>query len=241
MIFKKASLYVPIFLATAMAMLSAGNGHFGTKEAGELLKWPDVWTSAEVRPSGADAAAVLSVPSGDPRVSMASVADYWPAEMERQAICCVSRCYRGYAPLSELWHGRCVHVGLDTCKLVVPKECVDWPDQCDCEPCTRGKFCKASFKPVNQCQRREWLPGQYIHSDLCGPFVRSAGGARYFVLYIDDESDYVGAFLLTKKSDQKECYLKFRTLLEVRTSRATGVVSLWMEISSRIISRTARK
>ena len=43
MVMRKASLYVPIFLAGAMAMLSAGNSHFGTKESGEHLTWPDVW------------------------------------------------------------------------------------------------------------------------------------------------------------------------------------------------------
>jgi hypothetical protein len=37
------------------------------------------------------------------------------------------------------------------------------------------------------------------------------------VLYIDEESDYVGAYLLAKKSEQEACYLRFRTLLESRT------------------------
>ena len=52
-----------------------------------------------------------------------------------------------------------------------------------------------------------------------GPFVQSAGGAKYFVLYVDQESDFVVGYLMSKKSGQQDCYLHFRALMETRTGR----------------------
>ena len=33
--------------------------------------------------------------------------------------------------------------------------------------------------------KRAFLPGEYWHSDVNGPFVESAGGAKFFVLYVN--------------------------------------------------------
>ena len=67
--------------------------------------------------------------------------------------------------------------------------------------------------------KRDFLPGEYWHSDVNGPFVQSAGGAKYFVLYVDQESDFVVGYLMSKKSEQQDCYLHFRALMETRTGR----------------------
>ena len=81
-------------------------------------------------------------------------------------------------------------MSLEKTKAVIPPGDVVYPDECDCEACMLGKFHKVPMKSVTS-QKRKFLPGEYWHSDVNGPFVQSAGGKKYFVLYVDQESDYV--------------------------------------------------
>ena len=55
---------------------------------------------------------------------------------------------------------------------------------------------KFERKPVSRSAK----PFELIHSDLCGPMPSSLGGARYYILYIDDCTRYVESYLLVTKS-----------------------------------------
>ena len=55
---------------------------------------------------------------------------------------------------------------------------------------------KFERKPVS----RSATPFELIHLDLCGPMPSSLGGARYYILYIDDCTRYVESYLLVTKS-----------------------------------------
>ena len=129
---------------------------------------------------------------------------------------------QGDVPLWKVWRGACCHMSLEKTKAVIPPGEVDYPDECDCEACMLGKFHKAPMKSV-MAQKRKFLPGEYWHSDVNGPFGQSAGGKKYFVLYVDQESDYVSLYLMAKKPDQHECYLHFRSLMETRTGNKIKV------------------
>lgn len=51
--------------------------------------------------------------------------------------------------------------------------------------------------PVHRASK----PFELVHSDLCGPIsVPSHGGARYFIVYIDDYSRYAWVYFLSDKS-----------------------------------------
>lgn len=51
-------------------------------------------------------------------------------------------------------------------------------------------------------QTRWPVPGEFIHSDLCGPLSQtSIGGTKYFILFKDDSSGYVFIDFLRNKYD----------------------------------------
>ena len=106
-----------------------------------------------------------------------SVVGAWPSVLEEKTVVKLARSYRGDVPLWKIWHGACCHLSLEATKAIVPPGEVDYPEECDCEACILGKFHKAPMKSVVG-PKRDFLPGEYWHSDVNGPFVQSAGGAN---------------------------------------------------------------
>ena len=79
-----------------------------------------------------------------------------------------------------------------------------------CSFCAMGKITIQPFRGVHKFENYRY--GEYIYSDVCGPFrVKSRGGMRYFVSYIDGltRECYIG-FMATK-DEQLGC---FQTYLE---------------------------
>ena len=69
-----------------------------------------------------------------------------------------------------------------------------------CDACQFGKAHRLPFKAAEkeECTK----PGEFIHSDVCGPMSEtSPGGARYFVTFIDDASGFRYVYFLKHKSD----------------------------------------
>lgn len=58
-------------------------------------------------------------------------------------------------------------------------------------------------------------PGEYIHSDVCGPVpVESLGGARpFYVLFKDDSTEFRFVYFLRHKSDVYERFVEFERLI----------------------------
>ena len=65
--------------------------------------------------------------------------------------------------------------------LVVPKNIPV------CDACTKGKMHKLG--PVSSTSVKEsreiFLPGEYIITDLQGPYIKSRSGARYSQIFVD--------------------------------------------------------
>jgi len=69
-----------------------------------------------------------------------------------------------------------------------------------CEPCQLGKAHRLEFK--NKYDKQSWKPGEYIHTDVCGLFSEtSIGGSRFYLLFIDETSNYRVVYFLKHKSD----------------------------------------
>lgn len=105
----------------------------------------------------------------------------------------------------SVWHERLGHVGKRAiCELVKQGlvSGVKLTDKSDvfCEPCQLGK---AHRKPFNQNSKKvKTVPGEMIHTDVCGPMsVQSLGGSRYFLTFKDDASDYRHVYFLKQKSE----------------------------------------
>ena len=78
-------------------------------------------------------------------------------------------------------------------------------------------------------RRETCLTGELIHSDVCGPMsYMSIGGERYFVVFKDDFSGFVQAYLIKKKSEVFGFYrlfaafIKNQTGLDILTLRSDG-------------------
>ena len=59
-----------------------------------------------------------------------------------------------------------------------------------------------------------------VYSDVCGPIVvKSIGGNRYFVTFVDDASQKVWVFLLRTKSKVFQTFQKFHAIVERETEK----------------------
>lgn len=54
------------------------------------------------------------------------------------------------------------------------------------------------------------MPFDIIHSDIWTSPILSSMGHQYYVLFLDDYSNYLWTFLLARKSDVFEKFLAFR-------------------------------
>ncbi|CAD7087456.1 unnamed protein product [Hermetia illucens] len=83
----------------------------------------------------------------------------------------------------RVWHERMGHVNNKVLREMTQKGLIRGVKLADinnffCKPCAFGKAHRLSFKK-NETNRKT-KPGEYIHSDVCGPFsTESIGGARF--------------------------------------------------------------
>ena len=87
-------------------------------------------------------------------------------------------------------------------------------DSDKCEVCIQGgQTMHYSKKPV----RRRAVPGDLIHSDICGWITpNSLGGARYFITFIDDATGMTYLHTLPAKTALavRNAFMKFRNIFE---------------------------
>ena len=82
-------------------------------------------------------------------------------------------------------------------------------DKIPCDPCMRMNKNKASFKLA--ATTRSEIPGQRMHSDVKTVDVRSKGGAKYAVCFIDDCTREGKSYPMARKSEVLD---KWRQFLE---------------------------
>ena len=87
-----------------------------------------------------------------------------------------------------------------------------------CESCTLGKQTREQFPKAGGTRAEELL--EILHSDVCGPMpVRSLGGNRYCVTFVDGSSRY-GAVYSIKEMNQMLSYFKeYVSMVERQTER----------------------
>ncbi|KMQ87096.1 retroelement pol polyprotein [Lasius niger] len=109
------------------------------------------------------------------------------------------------------WHERLGHPGITRMRELaksglVPDLKLEEIDKFFCEPCQFGKMVR---KPISSADKIERLPGEKIHSDVCGfmnhtPF----GGSRYFVTFKDEATGFRFVFFLKHKDEVYEKFVK---------------------------------
>ncbi|KFD60695.1 hypothetical protein M514_27126 [Trichuris suis] len=122
----------------------------------------------------------------------------------------------------DLWHRQLGHLSRGSMKLLlngmvtgIPKNSVS---NIDCVTCVKGKQCRLSFPKLHGKRATNLL--DIVHSGICGPTqVRSFGGARYFISFIDDFSRESFIYFLKNKNDALQKFKEFVAFVERKTSR----------------------
>jgi len=143
---------------------------------------------------------------------------------------CAGRLAQFYVPFSisnyQRWHEKLGHPGrkiLRRCHipgLVIPKNVPP------CDACQKGKMHKlgpVSGPSVKEI-RENFLPGEYIMTDLQGPYVRSRNGARYSQIFVDLVSRRVWTVGLGHKTDSDEAIRKVILDARARSARPIKVL-----------------
>jgi hypothetical protein len=92
-----------------------------------------------------------------------------------------------------------------------------------CEPCTRGKQVKSSFKPKEFISTKR--PLELLHIDLFGPVkTTSLGGKNYGFVIVDDFSRYTWVLFLKHKDDSLEAFKTF--CLKVQNEKSINIISI---------------
>ncbi|KAL0849419.1 hypothetical protein ABMA28_013712 [Loxostege sticticalis] len=114
----------------------------------------------------------------------------------------------------QVYHERFAHQDKRHVKALVKREFgIDLPeDSAKCEACIFGKAHRTPFGR----RERAAIPGELIHTDVCGPFEHpSEMKYRYFVLFKDDYSSYRLVYFMRQKSEVKD---KLKLMLnEIKT------------------------
>ena len=85
----------------------------------------------------------------------------------------------------ERWHDKLGHIGAKAIRkcaipgLTVPK------NPFRCEACIRGKMHRMGHSPHSTGSWAVYGPGEYILTDIQGPYSRSLGGHRYSQIFLD--------------------------------------------------------
>lgn len=100
-----------------------------------------------------------------------------------------------------LWHQRLGHIGDNVIRAMVRNELVDGFEVVitkreDCDSCHLGKQ-TINLHPTQE--KRECLPGQRFHSDVCHVRTMSWNKCKYFLTLKDEASGYRRGFLLEIK------------------------------------------
>lgn len=122
------------------------------------------------------------------------------------------------------WHERLGHVNYKYIHQLCKEGLIDGAikgsnsdEDIFCEACQYGKQHRLSF---NHTVKRNPLPGEFIHSDVCGPMSQdSLGGSKFFVSFKDDCSAFRIVYFIRHKYDVIEKFKEFVNLLENKFQR----------------------
>jgi transposase InsO family protein len=102
----------------------------------------------------------------------------------------------------DRYHAKLGDVGVKAMRKALPD--LKIPDKYRCVCCIEGKIHKRNHGKCAEGERTEYEPGECIHADHSGPYVRSQGGHVYSELFLDRGSGYLWGVRMAKKSGHYE-------------------------------------
>ncbi len=126
----------------------------------------------------------------------------------------------------QLWHERLGHCGANRLKFAARRGLMtgmalgEITGEIDpaCEGCIKGKSIRGAFTEKKEISSKNVL--DLVHTDVCGPFsTKSAGGAKYFVTFIDDFSRMRALFPLVSKRNVFDVLREYEAMVTTQTGR----------------------
>ncbi|XP_073816655.1 ecdysteroid phosphate phosphatase isoform X1 [Musca autumnalis] len=124
---------------------------------------------------------------------------------------------------SVLWHKRYGHLNANDMQKLLNGGLVRgmFFEAKDIEnlSCTTCSMCKITSQPFTSYGNSfSKHPLELVHTDICGPMrVRSEGGSRYFISFIDDFSRFITVYFLKRKSDALQVFKRYKSNVEKQT------------------------
>ena len=120
---------------------------------------------------------------------------------------------------SSLWHQRLGHMSEKGMKIMASKGKMSNLKHVNigvCEHCIFGKQKKVSFSKSGKASKLQKL--ELVHTDVWGPApIKSLGGSRYYITFIDDSTRKVWVYFLKNKSDVFSVFKRWKTEIENQT------------------------
>ncbi|KAI0992715.1 hypothetical protein K3495_g15470 [Podosphaera aphanis] len=121
----------------------------------------------------------------------------------------------------SFWHQALCHSAPSTIsktdKLIQDSNNIpDCPKDFHSEACALSK---STHSKLHAATSRSITPGEYLHSDLCGPFpILSLCNSRYYISFINDATCYSWVHLLKSKSDAIQGTIHMITKIETQNN-----------------------
>ncbi|KAJ9555827.1 hypothetical protein OSB04_010441 [Centaurea solstitialis] len=116
----------------------------------------------------------------------------------------------------DLWHDRLGHLSSSRIKSLASSGSLGHvtPSNISCLPCKLGKHHALPFE-INESKSSSSF--DLIHSDVWGPAPHpSMGGARYFVIFIDDHTRFTWIYLMKHRSELPQLYITFTRMIQTQ-------------------------
>lgn len=125
---------------------------------------------------------------------------------------------------SEIWHRRLGHLNINDQNKMKDGAVtgISYKDKSvinkgTCTVCCEGKQFRS---PFGQTGTRSSQPLDTVHADVCGPMeATSIGGARYFLIFVDDFTRMVFVYFLKAKSEVFKYFKEFKSMVENQRDR----------------------
>ncbi|GFU59007.1 retrovirus-related Pol polyprotein from transposon TNT 1-94 [Trichonephila clavipes] len=118
----------------------------------------------------------------------------------------------------EIWHNRLCHLN---CKYMLKMKDyidIDNVNNFTCETCDISKVTRKTHHSIDIYQSSQIL--ELLHADLCGPInIESHGGAKYFMVIVDDFSGMYFTYFLKNKYEVFDIFYQFKAKYENLTDK----------------------
>ncbi|KAJ9563192.1 hypothetical protein OSB04_008352 [Centaurea solstitialis] len=124
----------------------------------------------------------------------------------------------------DLWHARLGHLSSSRIKMLASSGSLGHVTSSDisCLPCKLGKH---HALPFDTNESKSFCPFDLIHSDVWGPAPHpSMGGARYFVIFIDDHTRFTWIYLMKHRSELPQLYITFARMIQTQFSKPIKIL-----------------